>query len=123
MQNFNEKISMLMNAKGLTQQSLANGLNISQSAVGKWQRGESVPNPRTMMKLATFFNISYESLRDNTKTITLEETINPISNFNPDVVKLKEDLSKIITLRDNLNNTISEVVVLLERQISNIKKF
>lgn len=123
MQTFAEKITLLMDNKGFTQQSLADGLEISQTAVGKWQRGEAKPNPRTMMRIARFFNISLETLRDNTKAITLEESSSNLSNLNPDVVKLKKDLDKILQLRDNLNSTISEVVALLETQISNIKNF
>lgn len=123
MQTFAEKITLLMDNKGFTQQSLADGLEISQTAVGKWQRGEAKPNPRTMMRIARFFNISPETLRDNTKAITLEESSNNLTNLNPDVIKLKRDLDKILQLRDNLNSTISEVVALLEMQINNIKNF
>jgi repressor LexA len=49
-------------AAGLTQQALAAKLGISQSAVGKWDRGEAMPSPEFTPKLAEVFGISAEDV-------------------------------------------------------------
>ena len=112
-----------MEAKGYTQTSLSLEIDVSPAAVGKWQRGESVPNRRTMMRISDFFKIPYDVLRDNTQQISIDESFKSSKNIPQDVAKIKDDLEKIISLRNNLNETISEIVALLEKQISCIKKF
>lgn len=121
MQKFSEKITLLMEIKGYTQSTLGEILNMSQAAVGKWQRGESTPNPRTMMKLAEFFQVPYENLRDNSIHISSD-------NFTKSVIlgdeeRIKEHLNKIIALRNELNSTIAEIEILLKKQIASVKKF
>lgn len=121
MQKFSEKITLLMELRGYTQASLADILNMSQTAVGKWQRGDSEPNPRTMIKLAEFFQIPYENLRDNSIHIEANKFTKSADLGNEE--EIKAHLEKIIALRNELNKTISEIEVILKKQISNIKNF
>ncbi len=60
--NFGQKISVLMNEKGLTQTSLAEALGIAQTSVSSWQRNTSRPNKRTVLKLSAFFAIDPDLL-------------------------------------------------------------
>ena len=48
--------------KNLTQNELANYLNCTQSAVGKYERGELEPNIETLSRLADFFDCSIDYL-------------------------------------------------------------
>ena len=47
---------------GLTQAKLAEQLNYSDKAVSKWERGESMPDVRTLVQLAELFEISTDEL-------------------------------------------------------------
>ncbi|MGN0807189.1 MAG: helix-turn-helix domain-containing protein [Candidatus Coproplasma sp.] len=47
---------------GLTQLQLAQMLNYSDKAVSKWERGESIPDLRVLIKLADIYNISLDTL-------------------------------------------------------------
>ena len=46
----------------MTQQELASKLYISQQAVGKWERGESTPNPDAIIAMAKIFGVSADTL-------------------------------------------------------------
>lgn len=48
--------------KGLTQDSLANTLNVSRQAISKWELGTAYPDIERLIELSEFFNISLDSL-------------------------------------------------------------
>ncbi len=47
---------------GLTQLQLAEMLNYSDKAVSKWERGESIPDLRVLIKLADIYHISLDDI-------------------------------------------------------------
>lgn len=122
MQTFAEKITLLMNAKGLTQAELSRKIGVGQTTVSLWQRGAATPTPRTMQKVSDYFQIPPEVLKDNTKILSVTDDKNAI-NANLEIQNLTHSLEKIITLRNDLNATIEDIVSLLNRQIQQIKKF
>lgn len=52
-----QKINELRKAKGLSQAQLAQEVSISPQAVGKWERGESMPDITTFARLADLFAV------------------------------------------------------------------
>ena len=50
---------------GLTQVGLAEKLNYSDTAVSKWERGESMPDVLTLMQLAELFEITVNDLLED----------------------------------------------------------
>ena len=48
--------------KGLTQQQLADMLNITQQAYGHYESGKRLPDIKTLIKIADFYNISLDIL-------------------------------------------------------------
>ena len=57
-----ENIARLRKEKGMTQEDLANELNISYQAVSKWENGISSPDISNIKLLAQFFGVSIDSL-------------------------------------------------------------
>ena len=49
---------------GLTQQGLAAELEVSVSAIQKWERGQAEPNARTLQRMADLFGVSMDELCD-----------------------------------------------------------
>lgn len=59
---FAKRLSELRREKGITQLRLADDLNYSDKAVSKWERGESVPDACTLVRIAEYFGVSVDCL-------------------------------------------------------------
>ena len=62
MMEFNNKLYNLRKQKGLSQEELANRLNISRQTVSKWEVGESTPDMEKLVALSDLFEISLDEL-------------------------------------------------------------
>ena len=65
-------ITSLRKSQGLTQKELAEKLNVTDSAVSKWERGSSLPDVTLMVPLCEMFGISITELM-NGETIAAQE--------------------------------------------------
>ena len=54
--SFGERLKELRTANNLSQMQLANILNISQSAVAKWELGKTEPTASAIILIAKYFN-------------------------------------------------------------------
>lgn len=50
------RIEQLRKENGLSQQQLAERLNVHQTAVSQWEKGRTTPNVETVMAIAELFN-------------------------------------------------------------------
>lgn len=57
-----EKIKHLRQQRGITQEQLADYLNLSFQSVSKWERGEAYPDITMLPKIAVFFNTTADEL-------------------------------------------------------------
>lgn len=57
-----EKICTLRTGKGLTQEDLAQRLEVSRQSVSKWETGQSVPDLEKIIRLADLFGVSVDEL-------------------------------------------------------------
>lgn len=57
-----EKIRELRRKSGLSQEELADKLDVSRQAVSKWETGAAVPTTETLVQLADFFGVSLDLL-------------------------------------------------------------
>jgi len=60
-----EKLKKLRQERNLYQKDIAQVLNVQQSAVAKWEREENLPNVYILIKLAKFYNISFDELLED----------------------------------------------------------
>ncbi|MDD4096157.1 MAG: helix-turn-helix transcriptional regulator [Oscillospiraceae bacterium] len=58
-------IERLLNNRALNQNELANILGVSESTVGKWVLGKSIPRMGTVQRIADFFSVSKSAILDN----------------------------------------------------------
>lgn len=63
----NEKLLNLRKQKGLSQQELANQLNVSRQSVSKWELSESEPTLNNIIMLSEIFNVSTDYLLKDTE--------------------------------------------------------
>ena len=61
-----KKIKELRKKKGLTQEDLANALNVSRQAITKWETGDGNPDIENLKNIALYFHVSVDYLIDNT---------------------------------------------------------
>lgn len=94
-----EKIYELRVQRGLSQEKLAEMLEVSRQAVSKWELGQAVPDVDKIIKMSELFSVS-------TDTILLKETKDkPIDN-NPlhlgSVYLVVKDFEKSVTFYEKL---------------------
>lgn len=66
---FEEKLMKLRKEHALSQEELAEKLDVTRQTISKWELGQSKPDMEKLMKISTVFNISIECLTDDTKEI------------------------------------------------------
>lgn len=64
MTNLGKRLRYLRLQKNLTQQQLGKIINISTSTIGMYERGEREPSYRTLIDLASYFQVSIDYLLD-----------------------------------------------------------
>lgn len=52
----------LRNLRKITQKDLAREFNLTQQAIGKWEKGVSMPDYETLGKIADYFEVSVDYL-------------------------------------------------------------
>ena len=57
-----QRIRGLRRERGITQEELAEAMDVSAAAVSKWENGQSVPDITVLMALADFFEVSLDAL-------------------------------------------------------------
>ena len=60
--NFSEKLLTLRKAKDLTQEQLAEKLDVSRQSVSKWESGQATPDLEKIVALSTVFNVTTDYL-------------------------------------------------------------
>ena len=78
-----EKIKELRKKKGLTQEDLANALNVSRQAITKWESGDGSPDIENLKNIALYFHVSVDYLIDSTteKVIDLKTKFQLVEIF------------------------------------------
>ena len=62
---FCDKLSKLRKQNNITQEQLADRLNMSRQAVSKWELGVSIPDMDKMIQLCNILNCTLEDLLDD----------------------------------------------------------
>lgn len=59
---FSKKLFELRKQKGLSQEELANKINVSRQTLSKWELGESTPDMEKLILLSDYFQVSLDEL-------------------------------------------------------------
>lgn len=60
--NFHEKLKQERKKLNLSQEDLANKINISRQSISKWELGKGYPNIETLIELSELFDITVDEL-------------------------------------------------------------
>lgn len=73
---FNEKLKMLRKESGLTQEELAEKLNVSRQAITKWESGDGTPDIENLKQISILFNTRIDELVKEDKNVTIQKEEN-----------------------------------------------
>ncbi len=59
---FSEKLAILRKNKGITQEALAQKLNVSRQAVAKWESGQVYPDISNLIQISNLMNVTVDYL-------------------------------------------------------------
>ena len=62
MENFGERLAALRKERGLSQEDLAEKLQLTRQTISKWETGASTPDLELLVQLAEVFDVSVDSL-------------------------------------------------------------
>lgn len=100
---FGEKLYQLRKLYNLSQRDLAKKLNLSQTAIGKYERNEAEADFTTLKALSKLFNVTIDYLLDNdptNKSISVDEIKSKIQKLDReqllDIVEKQIDLITLI---------------------------
>lgn len=84
-----EKLVILRKENQLTQQKVAEELNVSRQAISRWESGVSLPSTDNLKGLSTLYHVPVDYLlHDSTeRTAPIEKTVNPTSKANNNKLK------------------------------------
>lgn len=103
---FHNKLYQLRKQKGLSQEELANRLNVSRQTVSKWEVGDSTPDMEKLVAISDLFEISLEKLVKGEETVyggdvsTKSELVNELKEKAKQGVKIVAIVFGIILLID-----------------------
>ena len=95
---FSEKLKLLRTNNNLTQEELAEKINVSRQAITKWESGDGIADIDNLKQLSTLFDISIDELIKEEKIIKLkgkysykdEIEIDHTKHFDIKIVKVHE---------------------------------
>lgn len=85
---FHNKLYNLRKQKGLSQEELANRLNVSRQTVSKWEVGDSTPDMEKLIAISDLFEISLDELVMDKVSDQMGETLSKSET----VSQLKENV-------------------------------
>ena len=77
---FKDKLKQLREEAGLSQQSLADKLFVSRSAIAKWENGNGIPSDVNLDAICKFFDVKEEWLLDRKDLKETIKTVDDIQN-------------------------------------------
>lgn len=112
--------------RGLTQEKLAEKLDVSSAAISKWERGISTPELSMVCKLADCFEVSVDELLGRTNCLLPEEekySENSMKKYDLELrknvaAKYENRVGKV-NLLDELADVDDKVIQLVLRKLNN----
>ena len=106
---FYKRLRSLRIESGLSQQDIADKLNISRSAIGKYETGAAYPDVEKLILLAGLYNCSVDYLLG-------------IFDYNPILTKDELNLIQNYRLLDDRGKTVVKSVINIQHEQLNIDK-
>lgn len=94
---FGERLIYLRKCKKISQRKLGSLLDLSQSAIAKYERNESEPDISTLKKMSQIFDVSLDYLINEEETITLrKDKYNKLIECSQKMADMQRELMEIL---------------------------
>lgn len=113
---FSERLKYLRLRKGMTQEEVAEKLELSRFAVQKYESAEREPNFATLAKIADFFDVSTDYLlsRVVVETPRVHDKLSYITEF---IAKIEDDIdSPFFTVSKVIEQTFDSIIELSDEE-------
>lgn len=112
------RLKELREEKNLTQSSVAQAIQTSQSNIGRWEKGANEPAASYLIKLANLFDVSIDYLLGVSDDYTSRVSANVSSSLSPDEKKIIEairitkpkDITDFILMYTSLPSYMQEYI-------------
>lgn len=119
--DFSSKLKEARLKKGLSQNTVAEKLNISRQAISRWETGKGMPDINTLPLLGELYDISIDELlgcepsisENNTQNITDNDTHVDTTISNENITKEETDINTAPSSTSNTFNREYAILMLL----------
>lgn len=117
---FSDRLRQLRESKGLTQQQLADKLDVSKSTIANYECGFREPKDNAVwIKISKYFNVSIDYLMDidDSQNITSSQLTLKTLNYNGSSNPKKNELIEIISNNNIPDDKLSLIKSIVESYI------
>jgi transcriptional regulator with XRE-family HTH domain len=118
-----EKIRMIREMKGISQEAIATHLDISPQAYGKIEREETKLDTNRIRKIADYLGVKFEDIITFDGENIFNNTFNQSSTGNFNVNDSKEGFKIIERLLTTIEGRFEKYDVLLDKNLNIIERF
>ena len=115
------QIKTLRTQRGITQETLADALNISAQAVSKWERGTAMPDIQLLPDLSAYFGVTIDelfALSDDTRMERIQNMLWDERVLNPDTVEKERTFLLEKGRREPKNSRVYVMLADMEYQLA-----
>ena len=121
---FSEKLKKLRKENNLTQEELADKLNVSRQAITKWESGDGIPDIENFKQISILFNLTIDELVKEDKDISNNSKSNYISTLEIDHNKHFDiNIAKVYELNLSASNDELVKVELISNEEEHIEEY
>ena len=119
---FSEKLKLIRTKNKLTQEELAEKLNVSRQAITKWESGDGIPDIENLKQISILFDITIDELIKEDKEITIKGKYSEKQELEIDHTKHFDiKISKIYELNIKANIEEKVKIELISDEEENLK--
>ncbi|WP_079707677.1 helix-turn-helix domain-containing protein [Paraliobacillus ryukyuensis] len=117
---FSERLMLMRRQKNLTQENLANILDVSKGAISKYEKGTASPSYKILWRLADYFNVSVDYLIGKSNSFSGDRYEDAfISQLKQNFEEMKDEdkkqLLKILRIIDSDKSKLPSILKILEK--------
>jgi transcriptional regulator with XRE-family HTH domain len=101
MSSFKENLKRARVLKGLNQEELANILGVKQASISQFERGDRIPTPKNLKKIAESLDVSIEELTgDKAGVVGQTQLMRKIKGLSPNSLETLGEMADFLRSKE-----------------------